>query len=116
MNREQKYPGFNTRHYKVTASIIAGGIVSLAGSLYAVSLRFVNTSVMSLAVTLDAFLITIIGDVSTLIGPVRGAGGGAIVLRRNHHENIVLEPITYRATISLFVSDYVSSNYSNRLF
>jgi branched-chain amino acid transport system permease protein len=66
--------GFNTLHYKVIASIVAGIIASLAGSLYAVSLRFVNTSVLTLDITLDALLMTIIGGVGTLIGPILGAG------------------------------------------
>ncbi|MHA6261102.1 branched-chain amino acid ABC transporter permease [Sporosarcina sp. CAU 1771] len=66
--------GFNTLHYKVIASVVAGVVASLAGSLYAVSLRFVNTSVMSLDITLDALLMTIIGGVGTLIGPILGAG------------------------------------------
>jgi branched-chain amino acid transport system permease protein len=59
--------GFNTLHYKVIASIVAGVIASLGGSLYAISLRFVNTSVLSLDITLDALLMTIIGGVGTLI-------------------------------------------------
>ena len=66
--------GFNTLQYKVIASIVAGVIASLAGSLYAVSLRFVNTSVLSLDITLDALLMTIIGGVGTLVGPIIGAG------------------------------------------
>lgn len=66
--------GFNTLHYKVIASIVAGIVASLAGSLYAISLRFVNTSVLSLDITLDALLMTIIGGVGTLIGPILGAG------------------------------------------
>jgi branched-chain amino acid transport system permease protein len=66
--------GFNTLHYKVIASVVAGVVASLAGSLYAVSLRFVNTSVLTLDITLDALLMTIIGGVGTLIGPILGAG------------------------------------------
>lgn len=66
--------GFKTIHYKVIASIVAGVFASLAGSLYAVSLRFVNTSVLTMDITLDALLMTIIGGVGTLIGPILGAG------------------------------------------
>ena len=66
--------GFNTLHYKVIASVVAGVVASLAGSLYAVSLRFVNTSVLTMDITLDALLMTIIGGVGTLIGPILGAG------------------------------------------
>ncbi|MDM5248523.1 branched-chain amino acid ABC transporter permease [Lysinibacillus sp. G4S2] len=66
--------GYNTLHYKVIASVVAGTVASLAGSLYAVSLRFVNTSVMTMDITLDALLMTIIGGVGTLVGPLLGAG------------------------------------------
>ena len=66
--------GFKTLGYKVIASVVAGAVASLAGSLYAVSLRFVNTSVMAMDVTLDALMMTIIGGVGTLIGPIIGAG------------------------------------------
>ena len=65
--------GFKTLHYKVISSVVAGVVASLAGSLYAVSLRFVNTSVMTMDITLDALLMTIIGGVGTLIGPIVGS-------------------------------------------
>lgn len=65
--------GFNTLHYKVIASVVAGIVASFAGSLYAVSLRFVNTSVMAMDITLDALLMTIIGGVGTLVGPLLGS-------------------------------------------
>ncbi|WP_249646096.1 MULTISPECIES: branched-chain amino acid ABC transporter permease [unclassified Lysinibacillus] len=65
--------GFNTLHYKVVASVVAGIVASFAGSLYAISLRFVNTSVMAMDITLDALLMTIIGGVGTLVGPLLGA-------------------------------------------
>lgn len=74
--------GFNPLHYKVIASVVAGVIASLAGSLYAVSLRFVNTSVLTMDITLDALLMTIIGGVGTLIGPIVGA---AIIELTQHY-------------------------------
>ena len=49
-------------------------LASVAGSLYAISLRFVNTSVFAMDITLDALLMTIIGGVGTLIGAVIGSG------------------------------------------
>ncbi|WP_203362039.1 branched-chain amino acid ABC transporter permease [Bacillus sp. REN10] len=66
--------GYEVIHYKIIASVVAGVIAGLAGSLYAVSLRFVNTSVFAMDVTLDALLITIIGGVGTLVGAIIGAG------------------------------------------
>ncbi|WP_077617206.1 branched-chain amino acid ABC transporter permease [Bacillus sinesaloumensis] len=66
--------GYNVIHYKIIASIVAGVIASLSGSMYVLTLRFVNTSVFALDVTLDALLMTIIGGVGTLVGAIIGAG------------------------------------------
>ncbi len=66
--------GYKVLDYKIIASVIAGVLASFAGSLYGVSLRFVNTSVFTMDMTLDALLMTIIGGVGTLVGPIVGAG------------------------------------------
>jgi branched-chain amino acid transport system permease protein len=66
--------GFKVLHYKVAASMVAGILAGCAGILYAISLRFVNTSVFSMDVTLDALLMTIIGGTGTLVGAIIGSG------------------------------------------
>jgi branched-chain amino acid transport system permease protein len=66
--------GFQVLHYKIAASVVSGVLAGIAGILYAMSLRFVNTSVFSMDITLDALLMTIIGGVGTLIGAIIGAG------------------------------------------
>jgi branched-chain amino acid transport system permease protein len=66
--------GFHVLHYKIIASIVAGVIAAYSGLLYAVSLRFVDPSFFSIEVTLDALLMTMIGGVGTLIGPILGSG------------------------------------------
>ncbi|WP_339149565.1 MULTISPECIES: branched-chain amino acid ABC transporter permease [unclassified Sutcliffiella] len=66
--------GYHVLHYKVIASVVAGVLASFAGSLYVLTLRFVNTSVFAVDVTLDALLMTIIGGVGTLVGAIIGAG------------------------------------------
>ncbi|MFC0211432.1 branched-chain amino acid ABC transporter permease [Paenibacillus chartarius] len=65
--------GYSIVPYKLLTSVVAGIAASLAGALYAVSLRFVNTSVFSTDVTLEALLMTIIGGVGTLYGGIIGA-------------------------------------------
>jgi branched-chain amino acid transport system permease protein len=66
--------GYRILHYKVFASVVAGIIASIAGSFYVLTLRFVNTSVFTMDITLDALLMTIIGGVGTLVGAIIGAG------------------------------------------
>ncbi|WP_421385380.1 branched-chain amino acid ABC transporter permease [Bacillus salacetis] len=65
--------GYNVLHYKVIVSVVSGVVASISGVLYMLSLRFVDTSVFATEVTLDALLMTIIGGVGTLVGPIIGA-------------------------------------------
>lgn len=65
--------GYQVLHYKVIASIVSGVAASLSGAMYALTLRFVNTAVFAIDVTLDALLMTIIGGVGTLFGGIIGA-------------------------------------------
>ncbi len=65
--------GYKVIHYKVLATVYGGMIASVAGILYAISLRFVNTAVFGVDKTLDALLMTIIGGTGTLYGAVLGS-------------------------------------------
>lgn len=66
--------GFSVLQYKIIASVVSGVLAGIAGILYSMSLRFVNTSVFTMDITLDALLMTIIGGVGTLVGAIIGAG------------------------------------------
>lgn len=97
--------GFKTLHYKVIASVVAGAVASLAGSLYVVSLRFVNTSVLTMDITLDALLMTIIGGVGTLIGPIIGAG--VIELAQHYLSGLAKEHPIFERWIIFFGIVYI---------
>jgi branched-chain amino acid transport system permease protein len=73
--------GYSVLQYKVIASVVSGILAGISGILYAVSLRFVNTSVFAMDVTLDALMMTIIGGVGTLVGAIIGAG----IIEFSHH-------------------------------
>lgn len=66
--------GYNVLHYKLISTVVAGGMASLAGSFYAIHMRFVSTAVLGVPKTIEALLSTIIGGVGTLYGAVIGAG------------------------------------------
>jgi branched-chain amino acid transport system permease protein len=66
--------GYQVLLYKIAASVVSGVLAGIAGIFYAMSLRYVNTSVFAMDITLDALLMTIIGGVGTLVGAIIGAG------------------------------------------
>jgi len=87
--------GYRAIYYKVMSSVVAGVVASLAGSLYVISLRFVNTSVMAIDMTLNALLMTIIGGAGTLVGPILGAA--VIELAQHNLSNLAkIHPIFER--------------------
>lgn len=70
-----KFLGFNVLRYKLISTVVAGVFASLAGSFYAIFMRFVsNTDVLAASKTIDALLATIIGGVGSLYGAILGAG------------------------------------------
>jgi branched-chain amino acid transport system permease protein len=69
-----KFIGFNTLRYKIISTVVAGGMASLAGSMYAIHMRFVSTSVLSIAKTTDAILATVNGGMGNLYGAIIGTG------------------------------------------
>ncbi|MGE5632462.1 MAG: branched-chain amino acid ABC transporter permease [Caulobacteraceae bacterium] len=64
--------GFNVLRYKIISTIVAGVTASLAGSFYAIHMRFVSTSVLTASKTIDALLATVIGGVGSLYGAILG--------------------------------------------
>jgi branched-chain amino acid transport system permease protein len=49
-------------------------MASLAGSMYAIHMRFVSTSVLGITKTTDALLATVIGGMGNLYGAILGTG------------------------------------------
>ena len=66
--------GINLSFYKNKALIISAALTSVLGSLYALYIRFIDTSaVLDLRLSIEIILTAIIGGVGTLWGPVVGA-------------------------------------------
>jgi len=68
------YTGFNTRPYLLTAFVISGIYAGLAGSLMAVTDPLAGAERMQWTASGEVVLMTILGGVGTLIGPLLGAG------------------------------------------
>lgn len=68
------YTGFNTRPYLLAAFIISGMYAGLAGSLMAVTDPLAGAERMQWTASGEVVLMTILGGLGTLIGPLLGAG------------------------------------------
>lgn len=69
-----KYTGFNTRPYLLTAFVISGMYAGLAGGLLASIDPLAGAERMQWTASGEVVLMTILGGVGTLIGPLLGAG------------------------------------------
>ena len=68
------YTGFNTKPYTLTAFIISGMYAGLAGGLLAATDPLAGAERMQWTASGEVVLMTILGGVGTLVGPVIGAG------------------------------------------
>lgn len=68
------YTGFNTRPYLLVAFVISGMYAGLAGTLMAVTDPLAGAERMQWTASGEVVLMTILGGVGTLIGPLLGAG------------------------------------------
>ncbi|MCP5366559.1 MAG: branched-chain amino acid ABC transporter permease [Hyphomicrobiales bacterium] len=68
------YTGFNTRPYLLVAFVISGMYAGLAGSLLAVTDPLAGAERMQWTASGEVVLMTILGGVGTLVGPMLGAG------------------------------------------
>ena len=66
------YTGFNTRPYMLTAFVISGVYAGLAGSLLAVTDPLAGAERMQWTASGEVVLMTILGGVGTLFGPLLG--------------------------------------------
>jgi ABC-type branched-subunit amino acid transport system permease subunit len=69
-----RYTGFNTRPYLLAAFVISGMYAGLAGALLAVTDPLAGAERMQWTASGEVVLMTILGGLGTLIGPVIGAG------------------------------------------
>ena len=69
-----KYTGINTRSYALTAFVISGCYAGLAGAMLAVTDPLAGADRMHWSASGEVVLMTILGGVGTLLGPVIGAG------------------------------------------
>ncbi len=73
--------GYNTNKARTIALIVAGISAGLAGVMYGLLQRFVNTDVLAMQMTYNAMLYSLIGGTGTLYGAI--IGSGVVILFQN---------------------------------
>jgi branched-chain amino acid transport system permease protein len=68
-----RFLGYSNFRIRLLAFVIANTTTALAGSLYAVYLGFVSPEITSPARAADPIIVTILGGVGTLFGPIAGS-------------------------------------------
>lgn len=71
--------GFNPVTYRTIAFVIASVFAGFAGALYAIWNTSASPTMISVITTVDALIMTILGGMGTLIGPVIGAGINQVI-------------------------------------
>lgn len=71
--RRMELLGYDTRRYRFAAFVLAGGVASLAGVLFALWGSFVGPEIFGLNQAAQIVIWVIVGGRSTLIGPILGA-------------------------------------------
>jgi|SRR5680860_146656 len=68
-----RFLGYNTFNIKWLGFIIANTITALAGSLYSLYFGFVSPDIMASAKAVDPVLVTLLGGIGSLFGPIVGS-------------------------------------------
>jgi branched-chain amino acid transport system permease protein len=65
--------GYNTFVYKLLATMLSATIAALAGMMLVLYEKSATYELLSVNLTIQALLMTIIGGIGTLVGPILGA-------------------------------------------
>ena len=80
--------GYRVVYYRVAATCISAAAAALAGSLYAIWLRYVGPDTsLSMEIMIDILLMVVIGGMGTMYGAVIGAT--IFVLAQNYLQNLM---------------------------
>ncbi|SDC76295.1 branched-chain amino acid ABC transporter permease [Ruegeria marina] len=80
--------GYRVVRYRVAATCLSAAVAALAGSLYAIWLRYVGPdTTLSMEIMIDILLMVVIGGMGTMYGAVIGAT--VLVLAQNYLQNLM---------------------------
>ena len=110
--------GYSVRNYKLAAFVMSAALTGLAGGLKALVFQFATLTDVSWQMSGEVILMTLLGGIGTLIGPLFGAG--LVVTLQNYLATsefpvTIITGIVFMVCVLLFRRGIVGEFYNSRL-
>nr|WP_164822155.1 branched-chain amino acid ABC transporter permease [Sinorhizobium medicae] len=110
--------GYSVRNYKLAAFVMSAALTGLAGGLKALVFQFATLTDVSWQMSGEVILMTLLGGIGTLIGPIFGAG--LVVTLQNYLATsefpvTIITGVVFMVCVLLFRRGIVGEFYNSRL-
>ncbi len=110
--------GYSVRNYKLAAFVMSAALTGLAGGVKALVFQFATLTDVSWQMSGEVILMTLLGGIGTLIGPLFGAG--LVVTLQNYLATsefpvTIITGLVFMVCVLLFRRGIVGEFYNSRL-
>lgn len=110
--------GYSVQHYKLGAFVMSATLAGLAGGLKALVFQFATLTDVSWQMSGEVILMTLLGGIGTMIGPIFGAG--LVVTLQNYLATsdfpvTIITGLVFMACVLVFRRGLVGEFYASRL-
>ncbi|SCB07203.1 branched-chain amino acid transport system permease protein [Rhizobium miluonense] len=110
--------GYSVAHYKLGAFVMSAALAGLAGAVKALVFQFATLTDVAWQMSGEVILMTLLGGIGTLIGPIFGAGLVATLenyLATSEFPVTIITGIVFMVCVLLFRRGIVGEFYASRL-
>jgi len=110
--------GYSVAHYKLGAFVMSAALAGLAGAVKALVFQFATLTDVAWQMSGEVILMTLLGGIGTLIGPIFGAGLVATLenyLATSEFPVTIITGVVFMVCVLLFRRGIVGEFYASRL-
>ncbi|MCZ3375672.1 branched-chain amino acid ABC transporter permease [Rhizobium sp. AG207R] len=110
--------GYSVAHYKLGAFVMSAALAGLAGAVKALVFQFATLTDVAWQMSGEVILMTLLGGIGTLIGPIFGAGFVATLenyLATSEFPVTIITGIVFMVCVLLFRRGVIGEFYASRL-
>lgn len=110
--------GYSVAHYKLGAFVMSAALAGLAGAVKALVFQFATLTDVAWQMSGEVILMTLLGGIGTLIGPLFGAGFVATLenyLATSEFPVTIITGIVFMVCVLLFRRGVIGEFYASRL-